>query len=504
MMSFINFLTRLFVYLLFVVSARAEIYDESDLVLRGGWYWFEPYQYLAKAHDQKSLTGLDVQIAKKVFDNINIKLDISPLSWHEHVEQIKTGERDFAVGATFTEERSQFAYFSIPYRYEENAFFVHRSDEQNFKFSKISDLLNYIENNRFKVGVVEGFVYADKSINEWIKKESNKDLIELSKDDRESVKKLNDKMIRGFFSDRISGSTAIWHQGLGGEITEIKLGIKTPIHFMFSKKTINENVVQIINDSINQLLKGREIDYLVESYFYPVLLLQTVDTIWFRMFEIIGALAMAISGLVIAYRDRATIFGAFLLALLPSLGGSIVRDLVFDRFPVRAIGNPSNFIMVLCVVVVSFFFIRFIDHFQWQGLSSLKKQTWLIHILAISEALGLAAFTISGIVVSVVAKVNPLWLWGPFFALVTGTGGGILRDLIGKDRDIMALRGGLLPEVAVIWGLLLSLILVHQAHAVDTDFIKFSLIITAVGIFSTRVIIYVFKIPNIFLRKMKQ
>lgn len=500
-MNFIDLITKLIIPFLFVISARAEIYEESDLVLRGGWYWFEPYQYLAKPHDQKSLTGLDVQIAKKVLDTINIKQDIQRLSWHEHIQKIKTGERDFAVGATFTEDRAEFAYFSKPYRYEENAFFVHRSDEGNFKFPTVAQLLNFIEKNRFKVGVVEGFIYGDKLINEWIKNESNKDLIVLSKDDRESVKKLNSKMIQGFFSDRISGSTAIWHQGLGAEITEIKLGIKTPIHFMFSKKAVNENVVEMIDDSINQLLKSREIDQIVESYFYPVLLLQTVDTIWFRMFEVIGALAMAISGLVIAYRDRATIFGAFLLALLPSLGGSIVRDLVFDRFPVRAMGNPSNFIMVLSVVVASFFFIRIMEHFQWQGFSALKKQTWLIHILALSEALGLAAYTISGIVVSVVVKVSPLWLWGPFFALVTGTGGGILRDLIGKDRDIMALRGGLLPEVAVIWGFLLSLFLVYEAHAVDTDFIKLALIITAAGIFTTRVIIYVLKIPNIFFRK---
>ncbi|MCA9507284.1 MAG: transporter substrate-binding domain-containing protein [Myxococcales bacterium] len=483
--------------------AHGELLDHGKVKLSGGWYWWDPYQYLAKPKDESSLVGLDIQITKKVFEEADMQPELKPIPWHDHIERIKNGEVDYAAGATYTEERAEFAYYSIPYRYEENSLFVRRSDQDKFDFSDVNELIKYIEKNSVKIGVVRGFVYGNKIINEWIKRNVETGLVIFSTNDNENVEKLNQKKIDGFFADRISGSTAIWRMSLGSKFTEIELGIKTPVYFIFSKKVVNIDIVNSVNIAINKLVSSGEMAKIVEFYFYPVVLLQTVDTIWFRLFEFIGALGMAVSGLVIAYRDRATIFGTAMLAVLPSLGGSVVRDLVFDRFPVRAMANPSNFIMVLCVIVIAFFFVRIMERLQWPVFSHLGRQNWLVHVLAFSEALGLAAFTISGIVVSVVAKVNPLWLWGPFFALVTGTGGGILRDIIGKNREIMALRGGILPEIAIFWGLLLSLFLINQSHAAQTRFIKYALVITAIGIFATRSVIYFFKIPNIYLRKDK-
>ena len=52
--------------------------------------------------------------------------------------------------------------------------------------------------------------------------------------------------------------------------------------------------------------------------------------------------------------------------------------------------------------------------------------------IAFFDALGLAAFTVIGVVVAVESRSNPLWLWGPLLAALTGAGGGIIRrvDLV--------------------------------------------------------------------------
>lgn len=470
-------------------------------VLRGGWYWYEPYQYLNRKTDKNSLVGLDVQITKEIAKEIDVELSIKEADWNNHINSIESGEIDFAAGASYSEQRSQFAYFSIPYRYEENSFFVQREKESEYKFTTIAELISILEKKQNKIGVVEGFVYADKQINQWIHDPSNKDFIVFSKEDRENVYRLSNGEISGFFADRISGSTAVWRALAGEKITEIKLGIKTPIHFIFSKKTVDKDTVDRVNQAILHLKDGQQFGQIISAFLYPVLLLQTVDTIWFRLIEITGMIAMAISGLVIAYRDRSTLFGALVFAFLPSLGGSVVRDLVFDRFPVRAMSGMRSITIVLCVFLIGYIIVRLYDRYHERVHIPFDQHSWMYNILAISEGLGLAAFTISGIIITVVAKITPLWLWGPFFALVTGSGGGILRDLLSKNRNITALKGGLMPEIAITWGLFLSIFLTFQSRSVETDSIKYALIITMVGIFVTRICIYIFKVPNLQLRK---
>lgn len=499
----LNFL--LIVLFLFFSAGLKKVFAVSGYthhqVLRGGWYWYEPYQYLNKKTDKNSLVGLDIQITKEIAKELDAELSIKELDWHRHIKNIETGEADFAAGATYSEQRAQFAYFSIPYRYEENSFFVHRNEEKYYQFKDVSALLAELEKKRDKVGVVEGFIYADKRINEWIKDPNNKDLVVFAKEDRENVSRLRQREIMGFFSDRISGSTAVWRAAAGEDITEIKLGVKTPIHFIFSKKTVDKETVEQVNRAIIKIKEGKQYGEIISGYLYPVLLLQTVDTFWFRLIEITGMIAMAISGLVIAYRDRSTLFGAIVFAFLPSLGGSIVRDLVFDRFPVRALAGVRSISIVLCVVLIGYIVVRLYDRYHDQIRIPLDQYNWMYNILAISEGLGLAAFTISGIIITVVAKITPLWLWGPFFTLVTGSGGGILRDLISKERKITTLSGKLMPEIAITWGLFLSIFLTFQSRTVDTDSIKYALIVTVVGIFFTRLSVYIFKIPNLQLRK---
>jgi polar amino acid transport system substrate-binding protein len=98
------------------------------------------------------------------------------------------------------------------------------------------------------------------------------------------------------------------------------------------------------------------------------------------------------------------------------------------------------------------------------------------------------------------AKVTPLWLWGAFFAFLTGAGGGILRDLISGSKDVVSLRGGIYPEIAIFWGFSLSLFLMWQTNDINPEAIKYGVMLHVAGAFLTRLIVYFFKIPNIYFR----
>ena len=76
-----------------------------------------------------------------------------------------------------------------------------------------------------------------------------------------------------------------------------------------------------------------------------------------------------------------------------------------------------------------------------------------------------------------------------------------MRDLLSKDRHIAALDGRTIyPEISVIWGLMLSFFLIFQAHKMSKEPIQYAVMITVVGVFVTRMIIYIFDIPNLIFR----
>jgi hypothetical protein len=51
-----------------------------------------------------------------------------------------------------------------------------------------------------------------------------------------------------------------------------------------------------------------------------------------------------------------------------------------------------------------------------------------------------------------------VWLWGPIAAVLTGSFGGLMRDLFRHDRVVANLRGELYPEIAALWGLAFAIL----------------------------------------------
>jgi polar amino acid transport system substrate-binding protein len=85
-------------------------------VLRSGWYQWDPYQYEVVKDELKHLTGLDVQLLRAVFGKMGVELQIDPVGWRQHQQDVKDGTRDIAGGAFRSQEREAYAYYSIPYQ----------------------------------------------------------------------------------------------------------------------------------------------------------------------------------------------------------------------------------------------------------------------------------------------------------------------------------------------------------------------------------------------------
>lgn len=476
-----------------------DIPDKQTLI--GGWYLWQPYQYTQITGGGYKLTGMDIELSKAIAQHMGIEIKFDQVDWKQHQIDLQAGSRDTASGATFTSERSQYAYFSLPYRFEENSLFSLKDSTKNLEFRNIPEYLAQVRLQNFRLGVMNGFVYADPMVNNFINDEANKDIIFKYTNDSLSLDALIRGDIDGFMADKVVGASIIIGKSAEGKVIEIPLNIKSPIHFIFSKKTVPLDMVDHFNAKIKKFVGSKEYKNIIKAYVYPVLLLQTIDSQWFYVIGIIGTIAFAVSGIAIAARENSTLFGTFILAMLPSVGGGIMRDVMINRDAVSFILTPSYMYYILIVVLIGFATVRLLNYYNNAAHDDiLIKKLW-DNLLVTCDALGQAAFIVTGVTIVIMAKIQPILLWGPFFAFLTSNGGGLLRDLIRKERNISCLSdNGINAEISVLWGLIFSAFLDFNAYHPDAETIKYTVIIVASGAFLTRMLVYYFKVPNLKFR----
>lgn len=469
--------------------------------LRDGWYLWEPYQFNKLTAGGYNLVGMDIDLVKTLAQRVGITLETEQITWEKHQEALKNGTRDIASGATYSDARAEYVYFSLPYRYEENALFMLNNSDKDLNFNSISEFLAQVRLQNFTLGVTKGFIYADPQINLFIKDETNRDIINEYENDVEALQALIHGDIEGFISDRVVGAAAIMNQKANSLVKEIQLKIKTPIHLMFSKKTVPLELVDKFNNEIKNFSGSTEYRKIVKTYLYPVMIMETIDSRWFYLIGVIGTIAFAVSGIAIAAKDNATLFTTFLLAMLPSVGGGIMRDVLINREDVGIFLTPSYMYYIMIVVLIGFSMVRLLEYYnKGANEDEVIYKFWNL-IMVVGDALGQAAFIVTGVSIAIMAKIEPIELWGPFFAFLTANGGGILRDLIRKKRSIECLSGSLEAEIGIIWSLAFSIYLNVTSADPDPTGIRNAVIIVVSGCFAMTLLSGYLKIPNITFRR---
>ncbi|MBP9778277.1 MAG: transporter substrate-binding domain-containing protein [Rickettsiaceae bacterium] len=469
-------------------------------VLHGGWYLWEPYQFNKLTAGGYNLVGMDIELIKNIAHLVGVSIETEPVNWQQHQQDLKDGIRDIASGATYTDARAEYVYFSVPYRYEENSLFMMNNSIKDLSFESISEFLAQVRLQNFVLGITKGFIYADPQINLFIKDEANNDIIVTYDNDVAALHGLIHGEIDGFISDRIVGAAAILTQKVDAHIKEVQLNIKTPIHFMFSKKSVPLELVDRFNTEIKKFSSSDEYKKIVKTYLYPVMLMQTIDSEWFYFIGVMGTIAFAVSGIAIAAKENGTLFATFLFAMLPSVGGGVMRDIIINREEVGIFLTPSYIYYILIMVLIGFSTIRLLEYYNKRASEDELVDKFWDNILVVGDALGQASFIVTGVSIAIMAKIEPIELWGPFFAFLTANGGGILRDLIRKKHEIVCLTGTLNAEIGVLWGLAFSIYLNVNSYDPNPTGIRNAVIIVVTGCFLTRLVAHYFKIINVKFR----
>lgn len=140
--------------------------------------------------------------------------------------------------------------------------------------------------------------------------------------------------------------------------------------------------------------------------------------------EIIGTVAFAISGALIAIRCSLDLFGVTLVGCITSVGGGIIRDLFLGKFPPNIFYN----VIVLIIAAVTSIIVFIVSYINVNKFESLKKR--IEGVNNFFDAIGLAIFSVIGIETAYQAGFYDMSVFSISMGLLTGIGGGIMRDVL--------------------------------------------------------------------------
>jgi uncharacterized membrane protein YeiH len=154
----------------------------------------------------------------------------------------------------------------------------------------------------------------------------------------------------------------------------------------------------------------------------------------FSVFSLIGTIAFAVSGAVVAMEEEYDILGVYVLGLVTAFGGGVVRNLLIGM-PVTMLWSQGYlFKIALLSMTIAFILpVRWI--LRWRRSE------------ALFDAIGLSAFAIQGALYAT-QMGHPLSAV-LVAAMLTGIGGGIIRDVLAGRKPLV-----LKDEIYAVWAML--------------------------------------------------
>lgn len=189
------------------------------------------------------------------------------------------------------------------------------------------------------------------------------------------------------------------------------------------------------------------------------------------IFDIIGTIAFAISGAAVAIEKKMDLLGVIILGIVTAVGGGIIRDITLGITPPLTFCNPRNIIIAMVTAILTFVAVWLYSKHYVSSVKSLNP------LLFISDTVGLGIFTVVGVQTAIERINMPSSILLIFVGLITGVGGGVVRDLfagnipyifrkhiyacasIGGAIACVVLWGKLGKEASMFWGAIVVILI---------------------------------------------
>ena len=204
--------------------------------------------------------------------------------------------------------------------------------------------------------------------------------------------------------------------------------------------------------------------------------------------EIIGTIAFAISGALISVSCGLDVFGVVFIGVVTAVGGGMLRDVLIGKVPPAIFSNTYIF-AIAALTAMAVFIIAYINRNHFETLREKIER-----INNIFDAIGLAAFTVTGTEIVCAAGFGDKMLLVVLLGMMTGCGGGIFRDIL-VDKTPYVLKKHVYALASVSGSIIYYLINVYTGGKIIGTIAAMTFII-AVRLLATK---YHWKLPKITL-----
>ena len=153
-----------------------------------------------------------------------------------------------------------------------------------------------------------------------------------------------------------------------------------------------------------------------------------INEIILLIMEWIGTISFATSGSLVAIRHNLDLFGVVTVGTITAVGGGIMRDAMIGNVPPKTFSNPLIIIVAVIVAIIVFL----IAYLYRKKFNELNQTIDNVNILF--DALGLAAFSITGAETARLALPQSNALLVILMGVITSVGGGVLRDVLVNEK----------------------------------------------------------------------
>ena len=172
---------------------------------------------------------------------------------------------------------------------------------------------------------------------------------------------------------------------------------------------------------------------------------------FYFIIDILGTIAFAISGVLVAMDKKLDLFGVFIIAFVTAVGGGTLRDILIGNTPVAWM-REYTYVLIIFITVV--FAILFVNQLKY-----------LRRTLLLFDTIGIGLFTMVGIEKGLTAGVSPVMCIA--LGTITACFGGVIRDILCNEIPVI-FRKEIYATACILGGLsyfMLVLLPIYTTYA---------------------------------------
>ena len=197
----------------------------------------------------------------------------------------------------------------------------------------------------------------------------------------------------------------------------------------------------------------------------------------FYIIDILGTIAFAISGVLVALNKRMDAFGILIIAFVTAVGGGTLRDILIGETPV---GWMKDMTFIYVVILSTIFAVAF-----------RSKIDYLRKSLLLFDTIGIGLYTVVGIEKGISEDLHPIIC--VFLGTMSACFGGVIRDILCNEIPVI-FRKEVYATACILGGAIYFLII---KLPIASDFV---FVIAGAVVITIRLIAVKFKVslPNLY------